>query len=112
MDIQGVTQPESEVVVVTDIQEFGDLVVGWHTQNVDLLVHTLHMPADVGIQITIGHTEDTPEVSSVPITRMLDVSEHEAFKAGINFALECLGTLPFGVSYGEASDSESRSEPT
>ena len=35
-----------------------------------------------------------------------------AFKAGINFALECLGTLPFGVSYGEASDSESRSEPT
>ena len=101
MDIQGVTQPESEVVVVTDIQEFGDLVVGWHKQNVDLLVHTLHMPADVGIQITIGH-----------ITRMLDVSEHEAFKAGINFALECLGTLPFGVSYGEASDSEPRSEPT
>ena len=112
MDTQSVTQPESEVVMVTDIQEFGDLVVGWHTQNVNLLVHTLHMPADVGIQITIGHTEDTPEVSSVPITRMLDVSEHEAFKAGINFALECLGTLPFGVSYGEASDSEPRSEPT
>lgn len=112
MSTQSVTQPESEVVVVTDIQEFGDLVVGWHKQNVDLLVHTLHMPADVGIQITIGYTEVTPEVPCVPITRMLDVSEHEAFKAGINFALECLGTLPFGVSYGEASDSEPRSEPT
>lgn len=112
MHIQGVTPPESEVVMVTDIQEFGNLVVGWHTQNVDLLVHTLHMPADVGIQITIGHTEATPEVSSTPITRMLELSEHEAFKAGINFALECLGTLPFGVSYGEASDSEPRSEPT
>lgn len=80
----------ANAIKLTDTEQMGRLVTGWHATVIQDIHHKLQMPADVGIDIPTGEfNEDGTEV-------VIDGNEdHKAgFLAGLNYALEQLDTFP------------------
>ena len=75
----------SETVVVTDIDQFIQLLSGWHQNKVKTLEHILGVPE--GTEVTFN--EQAPQLLSGDL--------HKGFIIGLSLALMELGTLPFGA---------------
>ncbi len=86
------TQPAPETLMVSDLDQFVKLLVGWHNQQVKTVEHFLTVPD--GMVMQLG---DDPEIT-------LTGDALVAFKAGVNLALTNLGTLPFKAELEEAAD--------
>lgn len=76
---------QSETVVVADIDQFIQLLSGWHQTRVKSLEQMLTVPE--GIEVTFN--EQAPQILSGDL--------HKGFVMGLSLALMELGTLPFGV---------------
>ena len=76
---------QSETVVVTNIDQFIQLLSGWHESKVKTLEHMLSVPE--GIEVTFN--EEAPQILTGDL--------HKGFLMGLSLALMELGTLPFGV---------------
>ena len=76
---------KTETVLVQNIDQFIQLLSGWHDSKVKTLEHFLSMPE--GIEVTFN--EQAPQILSGDL--------HKGFIMGLSLALMELGTLPFGV---------------
>ena len=74
-----------ETVLVQNIDQFIQLLSGWHQSKVQTLEHMLGMPE--GIEVTFN--DEAPQILSGDL--------HKGFLMGLSLALMELGTLPFGV---------------
>lgn len=97
-DALGITDNAQKIV---DVQMMGNIVTHWHSTMVQDLHHKMQMPADVGIDIPTGETDE--DGNDVVIDGNAD---HRAgFLAGINYALERMDTFPIkGVPEDEPQD--------
>lgn len=74
-----------QTLIVEDIDQFIQLLSGWHETKVKTLEHFLSMPE--GIEVTFNN--EAPQILSGDL--------HKGFLMGLSLALMELGTLPFGV---------------
>ena len=81
---------QSETVVVTNIDQFIQLLSGWHHTKVKTLEHFLSMPE--GVEVTFNEEA----------TQILSGDMHKGFLMGLSLALMELGTLPFGVEVDDS----------
>jgi hypothetical protein len=79
-----------ETVVVADIDQFIQLLSGWHESKVKTLEHMLSMPE--GVEVTFNN--EAPQILSGDL--------HKGFLMGLSLALMELGTLPFGVEIDDS----------
>ena len=75
----------AETVVVADIDQFIQLLFGWHDGKVKVLEHMLSIPE--GTEITFNNEG----------TKILAGDLHKGFIIGLSLALMELGTLPFAA---------------
>jgi hypothetical protein len=80
----------AETVVVADIDQFIQLLSGWHESKVKTLEHFLSMPE--GVEVTFNNEA----------TQTLSGDLHKGFLMGLSLALMELGTLPFGVEIDDS----------
>ena len=76
---------KAQTVLVQDIDQFIQLLSGWHQGKVQTLEHMLGVPE--GIEVTFN--EEAPQILTGDL--------HKGFLMGLSLALMELGTLPFGV---------------
>ena len=81
---------KAETVVVADIDQFIQLLSGWHESKVKTLEHMLTMPE--GVEVTFN--KEAPQILSGDL--------HKGFLMGLSLALMELGTLPFGVEIDDS----------
>ena len=81
---------KSETVVVSDIDQFIQLLSGWHENKVKTLEHMLTIPEGVEVRFN----SEAPQILSGDL--------HKGFIMGLSLALMELGTLPFGVEIDDA----------
>lgn len=74
-----------QTLIVEDIDQFIQLLSGWHEGKIKTLEHMLGMPE--GIEVTFN--DEAPQILSGDL--------HKGFLMGLSLALMELGTLPFGV---------------
>lgn len=74
-----------QTLIVENIDQFIQLLSGWHEGKVKTLEHMLGMPE--GIEVTFN--DEAPQILSGDL--------HKGFLMGLSLALMELGTLPFGV---------------
>lgn len=74
-----------ETVLVQSIDQFIQLLSGWHQGKVQTLEHMLGMPE--GIEVTFN--DEAPQILSGDL--------HKGFLMGLSLALMELGTLPFAA---------------
>ena len=74
-----------ETVVVADIDQFIQLLSGWHQNKVKTLEHMLGVPE--GIEVTFN--DEAPQILTGDL--------HKGFVMGLSLALMELGTLPFAA---------------
>lgn len=80
----------SETVVVSDIDQFIQLLSGWHQNKVKTLEHMLAIPEG----IEVGFNDEALQILSGDL--------HKGFLMGLSLALMELGTLPFGVEVDDS----------
>ena len=85
---------KSETVVVADIDQFIQLLSGWHQNKVKNLEHMLEVPEGVEVEFNDEGTQ------------ILTGDLHKGFLIGLSLALMELGTLPF------AAETEVENEPS
>ena len=90
---------KSETVLVADIDQFIQLLSGWHQSKVKALEHMLGVPE--GIEVTFN--EEDPQILSGDL--------HKGFLIGLSLALMELGTLPFGVEIDDEATPATPNEP-
>ena len=83
-------QLPEELLAVTDLNQFIQLLTDWHNRQVATVKHLLEVPA--GMQMIIGDGEDAKEMK-------LEGERLEGFQLGLDLALNFLGTLPFMAEY-------------
>jgi hypothetical protein len=88
-----------ETVIVSDIDQFIQLLSGWHESKVKTLEHMLSMPE--GIEVTFN--SETPQILSGDL--------HKGFIMGLSLALMELGTLPFAVEMEVEQSTAPADEP-
>lgn len=88
-----------ETVIVSDIDQFIQLLSGWHESKVKTLEHMLSMPE--GIEVTFNN--ETPQILSGDL--------HKGFIMGLSLALMELGTLPFSVEMEVEQSTAPADEP-
>lgn len=76
---------QPETVVVADIDQFIQLLSGWHESKVKALEHMLTVPE--GIEVTFN--DEGPQILSGDL--------HKGFIIGLSLGLMELGTLPFAA---------------
>lgn len=81
---------KSETVVVSDIDQFIQLLSGWHENKVKTLEHMLTIPEGVEVRFN----SEAPQILSGDL--------HKGFIMGLSLALMELGTLPFGVEIDDS----------
>ena len=74
-----------QTLIVENIDQFIQLLSGWHEDKVKTLEHMLGMPE--GIEVTFN--DEVPQILSGDL--------HKGFLMGLSLALMELGTLPFGA---------------
>ena len=74
---------------IETIDQFGQLVVAWHTQAVATLLHLLKVPE--GTEVKIG---DEP-------TFKMEGDTQKGFNLGLQLALNYIGKLPFEATIEE-----------
>lgn len=79
-----------ETVLVQSIDQFIQLLSGWHEGKVKTLEHFLTMPE--GIEVAFN--EEASQILSGDL--------HKGFLMGLSLALMELGTLPFGVEVDDS----------
>ena len=89
----------SETKPIEPVEQMGHLIIQWYNTVVAKLNHTLDIPDDVVVAITVDgiNTKGEP----VKVDKDLDPDQRTAFLAGIAFAIECVGDLPFGTTPDE-----------
>lgn len=90
---------KSETVVVSDIDQFIQLLSGWHQNKVKTLEHMLSVPE--GIEVTFN--DEAPQILSGDL--------HKGFLMGLSLALMELGTLPFAAEMDVEDKPASPDEP-
>lgn len=90
---------KSETVVVADIDQFIQLLSGWHQNKVKTLEHMLSVPE--GTEVTFN--EEAQQILSGDL--------HKGFVMGLSLALMELGTLPFAVEMDVEANPETTNEP-
>lgn len=79
-----------QTLIVENIDQFIQLLSGWHEGKVKTLEHMLGMPE--GIEVTFN--DEAPQILSGDL--------HKGFLMGLSLALMELGTLPFGVEIDDS----------
>ena len=85
-------QLPEELLAVTDLNQFIQLLTGWHNKQVATVKHLHEVPT--GMQMIIGDGEDAKEMK-------LEGERLEGFQLGLDLALNFLGTLPFMAEYAD-----------
>ena len=86
-EINGV---QMEVRPMTDVQEFGNIVTGWHYQVVSDIGHMINMPEDAMVEVPTGTVDADGNAEFKEGTQ-----EHkEGFIAGMHYTLDLLNTFP------------------
>lgn len=74
----------SEMIFITEVEEFVPVLVDWHQRQVATVQHFQAVPSGMEVKI-----EDEEE------TLVLEGKALEGFRMGISLALSYLGRLPF-----------------
>lgn len=98
----------SDLEEIKNISMFASGVVAWHTDICNQANHVIGMPEQdaKGAVIEIKITSD--KATDPSGLRTLDVSEHEAFKAGVRYVYDMFKSLPFSFL---PTDADGKVEP-
>lgn len=90
---------KSETVVIADMDQFIQLLSGWHQSKVQALEHMLGVPE--GIEVTFN--DEAPQILSGDL--------HKGFLMGLSLALMELGSLPFAAEVDDEANPATPHEP-
>ncbi len=79
-----IEQEATQGITITNVNEFGMLVEGWHSLQMKKLNHIAKIPQ--GQKVSIG--EENEEF-------ILEGDAHKGFLIGLGIAMHHLGTLPY-----------------
>lgn len=75
-----------EIVPITSLDQFAQMIADWHANRVAQLEHSLTIPDEV--EIVCGLTDSGEEISLTP-------EQRQGFKVGLTVALGMIQELPF-----------------
>lgn len=90
-------QQKDAHVEVTSINDFAVLTANWFNQRVARIKHMRGIPEGTEVEVTSDDGKETVKL-------VLEGEALQAFKIGLETALDELGTLPFVMEASEASD--------
>lgn len=94
MTVPEVDEVEQELIPISDLDQFVNLLVAWHNDKVARIRHMLSVPDGMEMQLA----DETPLV--------LTGDALTAFRVGIELGLMEFSTLPFVAEFEDAENPE------